>query len=91
MLWLLPVEGVSLPIAIACGGLVLIFSVSDATNIYSGLENFAGAIANTLKSKFLGGYVLVVIALFLGITYILSADLSIASRYHFVYFPALSL
>lgn len=88
MLWLLPVEGVSLPIAIACGGLVLIFLFRTLPIFIRGWKILLGRSPTRLEIQVLGGYVLVVIALFLGITYILSADLSIASRYHFVYFPA---
>jgi uncharacterized membrane protein len=40
-------------------------------------------------TQVVGGFVLVAIALFSIVTYALGADLSIASRYHFVYFPAL--
>ncbi len=88
MLWLLPVEGVSLPIAIACGGLVVIFLFWALPIFIRGWKILLGRSQTRLETQVLGGYVLVVIALFLGITYILSADLSIASRYHFVYFPA---
>ena len=80
--------GVSLPIAIACGGLVVIFLFWTLPIFIRGWKILLGRAQTRLETQVLGGYVLVVIALFLGITYILSADLSIASRYHFVYFPA---
>jgi len=40
------------------------------------------------QKQVLGGFILASIALFFGITYGLGADLTIAARYHFVYFPA---
>jgi len=88
MLWLLPVEGVSLPIALVCGGLVIVFLFWTLPIFIRGWRIQLGRSLTRKETQVLGGFVLVAIALFLGITYTLGADLSIASRYHFVYFPA---
>ncbi len=88
MLWLLPVEEVSSPIEIACGALVLIFLFWTLASLISGWRIGLVRSLPRLETLVLGGYVLVAIALFLGITYTLGADLSIAARYHFSYFPA---
>jgi len=84
MLSLLPVEGITLPIVFASGLGLLIF-------VFWALPIFIYGIRIQLarrETQVLGSYVLAAIMLFLGITYGLSADLTIAARYHFVYFPA---
>jgi uncharacterized membrane protein len=84
MLSLLPVEGITLPIVFATGLVLGIF-------VFWALPIFIYGIRIKLarrETQVLGSYVLAAIALFLTITYGLSADLTIAARYHFVYFPA---
>lgn len=88
MLWLLPVEGVGQPIALICGGIVVAFLFWTLPVFMSGWKIQLGRSPSRSATQVLGGFVLVAIALFLFITYALGADLSIASRYHFVYFPA---
>ncbi|MDV2991999.1 MAG: hypothetical protein N4J56_001653 [Chroococcidiopsis sp. SAG 2025] len=89
MLWLLPVEGVSQPIALVCGAIVIAFLFWTLPILVSGWKIQLWRSPSRSGIQVLGGFVLVAIALFSIVTYALGADLSIASRYHFVYFPAL--
>lgn len=87
MLWLLPVQGVSLPVALICGGAVIVFTLwalplSIWGEVQLGRSHYPAI-------QVFGGFVVVAIALFLLVTYTLGADLTIAARYHFVYFPAI--
>jgi uncharacterized membrane protein len=88
MLSLLPVEGTTRPIVLA-SGLVLVIFVLWALSIFiHGLRIQLGRPSTRAETQVLGGFILASIALFFGITYGLGADLTIAARYHFVYFPA---
>jgi uncharacterized membrane protein len=89
MLWLLPIEGVSQPIAFICGGIVVAFLLGTLPILLNGWKIQLGRSQSRNATQVLGGFVLAAIALFLIITYALGADLTIASRYHFVYFPGL--
>jgi uncharacterized membrane protein len=88
MLWLLPIEGVSQPIARICGAIVVAFLFWTLPILISGWKIQLERSPSRRGMQVLGGFVLAAIALFLMITYALGADLTIASRYHFVYFPA---
>jgi uncharacterized membrane protein len=88
MLWLLPLEGVSPAIALACSALVLIVVFWALTIFIRSWRILLGQALTRIEIQVLGGFVVVAIALFMGITYIVGADMSIAARYHFVYFPA---
>jgi len=88
MLLLLPVEGITLPIALASGSVLVIFVFWALPIFIHGIRIQLGRSLTRGETQVLGGYVLAAIALFLSITYGLSADLTIAARYHFVYFPA---
>jgi len=89
MLWLLPVEGVSQPTALVCGAIVVAFLFWTLPILISGWKIQLRQVPSRSGTQVLGGFVLAAIALFFIVTYALGADLSIASRYHFVYFPAL--
>jgi uncharacterized membrane protein len=89
MLWLLPVEGVSQPIALVCGVIIVAFLFWTLPILISGWKIQLWRSRSRSGTQVVGGFVLVAIALFSIVTYALGADLSIASRYHFVYFPAL--
>jgi uncharacterized membrane protein len=89
MLWLLPVEGVSQPIALVCGVILVAFLFWTLPILISGWKIQLWRSRSRSGTQVVGGFVLVAIALFSIVTYALGADLSIASRYHFVYFPAL--
>jgi uncharacterized membrane protein len=88
MLSLLPVEGTTLPIVFASGSVLVAFVFWALPIFVHGIRVQLGQSLTRGETQVLGGYVLAAIALFLSITYGLSADLTIAARYHFVYFPA---
>jgi uncharacterized membrane protein len=86
MIFLLPVEGVNLSIAIASGLIlvgVLFWVMPVIIKGFRSPEKTLVLELNVLKSFFLAA-----IALFLIVIYLLRRDLSLAARYHFVYFPA---
>ncbi len=100
MLSLLPVEGTTQPIMLAFGAVLVIF-VFWTLPIFIGAIRIQlmsppiirdnprhGLALMVLETQVLGGYILAAIALVFGITYGLGADLTIAARYHFFYFPA---
>ncbi len=87
MLSLLPVEGTNLPIMLASGAVLVIFVLWALPIFVRGLKIQLGR-SLTLETQVLGGYVMAAIAILFGITYGLGADLTIAARYHFFYFPA---
>jgi uncharacterized membrane protein len=88
MLSLLPVEGTNLPIVLASGVILVIFVFWALPIFIHGLRIQFGRSPTRREAQVLGGYVLAAIALLFGITYGLGADLTIAARYHFFYFPA---
>lgn len=86
MLSLLPIEGTSQPIMIACGAVLVIFVFWALPIFIKGLKFQLGSLTRR-ETQALGSYVLAAIALLFCITYGLGADLTIAARYHFFYFP----
>lgn len=87
MVSLLPIEGTSQPIMIASGAVLVIFVFWALPIFIRGLKFQLGSLTPR-ETQALGGYVLAAIALLFCITYSLGADLTIAARYHFFYFPA---
>lgn len=87
MLSLLPIEGTSQPIMIASGAVLVIFVFWALPIFIRGIKFQLGAF-NRRETQALGGYVIAAIALLFCITFGLGADLTIAARYHFFYFPA---
>ena len=88
MLSLLPIEGTSLPLTIASGVVLVIFIGWALPILVSGGRMQLERSPTSTKTQVLAGYVLVAIALILGASYSLGADLTIAARYQFFYFPA---
>lgn len=99
MVSLLPVEGTTQPIMLAFGAVLVVFVFWTLPIFIRAIriqlvsppiirEPSHGLALMLLETQVLGGYVLAAIALVFGITYGLGADLTIAARYHFFYFPA---
>ena len=91
MVMLLPVEGVTEPLAIiSCLIILAILIWATPTLIQQGCR----AIANS-PTRFamiiLIGYLIGTLVLFLGLVYGGGKDITLAARYHFVYFPPLIL
>jgi uncharacterized membrane protein len=85
MFFLLPVEGVNLPITIA-SGLILVSVLFWVIPIV--IKGFRASEKNlVLELNILKSFFIAAIALFLIVIYFLRRDLSLAARYHFVYFP----
>lgn len=89
MLSLLPVEGTTQPIMLACAAVLVIFVLWALPIFICGFRIQLGRIATRKETQALSGLMAIAIALLLGITYGLGADLTIAARYQFIYFPAL--
>jgi uncharacterized membrane protein len=88
MIALLPVEGVNL-VVIICSAIILLSVLLWVTPVL--INSFRSQLQDSqlnLSVKVLGSFFLAAIALFLVIIYVLRRDLSLAARYHFVYFPA---
>ncbi|ERN40896.1 hypothetical protein KR51_00026090 [Rubidibacter lacunae KORDI 51-2] len=75
---------VPVPVAIASGGLMVGFALWALPRVVWGWRHCP----QQLELKALSGYFLSAIALFLGCTYGLELDLTLASRFQYVYFPA---
>ena len=91
MLMLLPVEGVSKPLAILSGVVVLTVLIWVLPIL---IRQWRKAIANSptrLAMIVLVGYLIGSLILFLVLIYGMGRDISLAARYHFVYFPVLIL
>ena len=86
MVVLLPVENTPLPVTIASAAIMLLFLLWLLPILWRGFRRLAA-----LPGTVLGGFVLAAIALFLTIANGYGADLTLAVRYHFVYFPAVLL
>ena len=91
MLMLLPVEGISKPLAVVCGVILLGIIVWVMPIL---IQQWRRAISNSptrLLMAILIGYLAGSLILFLLLIYAMGKDLSLAARYHFVYFPVLIL
>ena len=89
MLALLPVEGVSLSAILISGLILLIFMFFALPILIEGVKIKLNESDSSSIAQVLCGFILGAISIFLGITYILGADLTLAARYQFVYFPAI--
>ncbi|NEP88167.1 MAG: hypothetical protein F6K18_15750 [Okeania sp. SIO2C2] len=87
MVWLLPIEGTSLFVTILSGVTLLIMLVWVAPGLWRGGKAQMNDIDNRLSFQVFLGFFVGAIALFLLIIYGMGKDLSLAARYHFVYFP----
>jgi uncharacterized membrane protein len=91
MVMLLPIEGVPKYIAIASGIIVLGVFIWAIPLLW---RQWQRAIANAptrLPMIILTGYLFGSLIMFFGLIYGLGKDASLAARYHFVYFPAVTL
>ncbi|MBW4623442.1 MAG: glycosyltransferase family 39 protein [Cyanosarcina radialis HA8281-LM2] len=87
MVVLLPVEGVPQSIAIASLVTALSFIIWVLWILLSTLKTNIQRSTARLSTQVLSDLIFASIAIFLGITYIIGADLTIVGRYHFIYFP----
>jgi len=87
MVSLLPVEGTR-SIALTSGAVLVIFVLWALPILIRGLMIQIGRPSTRKETQVLDGFILTTIALFFCVTYGLGADLTIAARYQFVYFPA---
>ena len=87
MVWLLPIEGTSLFVTILSGVILLVVLVWVAPGLWRGWKAQMNDINNCLSFQVFVGFFVGAIALFLAIIYGMGKDLSLAARYHFVYFP----
>ena len=86
MVWLLPIEGVSLFVIILSAITLLVTLVWVSPHLWrGGKAQMIGE--NSLSFQMFVGFLAAAIAVFLLIIYGLGKDLSLAARYHFVYFP----
>lgn len=91
MVVMLPVEGVPTGVAVASGAIALGFLGWALPQWIAGGRHWLGVPRTEPLIALLGGFIVAVLGLFAVITYGLGADMSLAARYHFVYFPALML
>lgn len=89
MVFLLPVEGVNTVIIIISALVILAVLLWVIPGIIRGFRYQIQTESSCLSLQVLGGFVISAIFIFLVIIYGLGKDLSLAARYHFVYFPAL--
>lgn len=87
MFALLPIEGINTPIIISCGVVLVIFGFWALLIFIAGLKFQMGRTLTRTEIQVLLGYLLAAIALLFTITYGFGADLTIAARYQFFYFP----
>ena len=83
MLFLLPIEGTPLLLTVASSVVLLIALLWIVPTLIHRFRQM-----QSTSAKILGGFMIGVLALILLITYTLGTDLTLAARYHFVYFPA---
>ena len=84
MPFMLPVEGTSLPITVLSGLAIVIFLIWLLPSVVRSLPL-------SLSVQVLCGYAIASLALVLGVTYLFGADLTVAARFQFNYFPAILL
>ncbi len=89
MAFLLPVEGTNLPVTLLSGLVLLTVLLWVFPALIRGWRTQIASLSSRLAMQVLGGFLVGAIAIFLVIIYGLAKDLSLAARYHFVYFPAL--
>jgi uncharacterized membrane protein len=85
----LPMEITTLPFAIVItSGLgTLIFLVWALPIFYRGFKLLSSKLSNRLGVQVLVSFIVSALVLFFGLTYAFGADLTLAPRYQFVYFP----
>jgi hypothetical protein len=91
MLVILPVENQSWPVIVPMALLILLTLYWVIPPVIQGIRRQLKLPNDRLMVLVIGGFVGVALVLFLAIIYIQGSDLSVAPRYHFVYFPAFLL
>lgn len=91
MLILLPVEGTPVLVTVASGVTIVAVLAILVPHLRRGLQVLKEVPQTRSSLGLLGGYLLGAIALVLLTIYGLGKDISLAARYHFVYFPAVLL
>ena len=89
MFFMLPtsINDLRLPLAIIFGLISLLLLGGIISLLFSQLKPHL----SNLAVQTVGGYVIAVIAIFMGLTWFLGMDLTLAPRFHFVYFPGIIL
>lgn len=89
MLSLLPVDVLSLPlpVVITFGVAMVIFVIWAVPIFWRGLKLQVKELNNRFSILLLGGYVLGILLLIFGFTYGFGTDLTLAARFHYIYFP----
>lgn len=85
---LLPVESSELPVIIVSVIVMVLFFLWALPVLKTGLKICYGRLESYWAVRIFIGYILAIITLFFGFTYILGIDLTRGARYNFVYFPA---
>ncbi|MEL6495340.1 MAG: hypothetical protein AAFQ41_09485 [Cyanobacteria bacterium J06623_7] len=89
MVMLLPVEGIDKNLAVVSGLIILTVLILVVPALF---QQWRRAIANSptrIGTTIMTGYLVGSLGIFLFLIYGLGRDISLAARYHFVYFPAL--
>lgn len=88
MVFLLPVEGTSSEVTIASGVILLVVLLWVSPAIIRGFWVQIFSELSRLSVWVLAGFFIAAIAMIFVVIYGLGSDLSLAARYHFIYFPA---
>lgn len=88
MLCLLPLESQSVTNTIIFGIILALFILWLTPALIRGIREQSKNSITHLPLKLFGAFVIISLTLFLIVTYGFSRDLTLAARYHFVYFPA---
>lgn len=91
MLVILPVENQSWQVIVPMALIILLTLYWVIPPVVQGIRGQLTIPNDRLMVLMVGGFVGAALALFLAIIYIQGSDLSVAPRYHFVYFPAFLL
>lgn len=91
MIMLLPIEGTNQAVAIACGGILIVLMIWVLHILRQGIEIQLQSAQIQHETKVLVAYFLAAIAVLFTITFSFGADLTIAARYQFFYFPVVIL
>jgi uncharacterized membrane protein len=91
MFFLLPVEGVNLPVIIISSVIMLAYFIWVIYPLYQGFKWQFKRPQSLPAIQILTGIFISAIALFFLIIYVRGADISVAPRYHFIYFPTILL
>ena len=91
MVMLLPVEGTPTLVTICSGITVLVVLIWTVPILFKQWRSLWQNSATRSPMTILGGYLFGCLVIFLFVIYGIGKDVSLAARYHFVYFPALIL